>query len=221
MKLGENMPKFGSCPQGVHFCGLMDRVDTEWTPLFSRFCRCVHCVFPLILRSDFSISISAFRFQRSSNPLTSFSVPAARALRASSAVCFAASPRIDCRYVCDVIKAVPELGYIERVPMENNILLLADEEGHIKGLPHNFFLSFPNSKHFPVQDIIGTVVFIKTKPLPPLDEEIYDYEVDGLSNEDVELIKKIFTEDNQAKLSKKFDEIYKDRDYWSPIVTTW
>lgn len=84
MKLGENMPKFGSCPQGVHFCGLMDRVDTEWTPLFSRFCRCVHCVFPLILRSDFSISISAFRFQRSSNPLTSFSVPAARALRASS-----------------------------------------------------------------------------------------------------------------------------------------
>lgn len=45
--------------------------------------------------------------------------------------------------------------------------------------------------------------------------------VDGLSNEDVELIKKIFTEDNQAKLSKKFDEIYKDRDYWSPIVTTW
>ena len=105
--------------------------------------------------------------------------------------------------------------------MENNILLLVDEEGHIKGLPHNFFLSFPNSKHFPVQDIIGTVVFIKTKPLPPLDEEIYDYEVDGLSNEDVELIKKIFTEDNQAKLSKKFDEIYKDRDYWSPIVTTW
>ena len=100
---------------------------------------------------------------------------------------------IDCRYVCDVIKAVPELGYIERVPMENNILLLADEEGRIKGLPHNFFLSFPNSKHFPVQDIIGTVVFIK----------------------------KIFTEDNQAKLSKKFDEIYKDRDYWSPIVTTW
>lgn len=73
---------------------------------------------------------------------------------------------IDCKYVCDVIKAVPELGYI-------------------------------------------------------LDEEIYDYEVDGLSNEDVELIKKIFTEDNQAKLSKKFDEIYKDRDYWSPIVTTW
>lgn len=128
---------------------------------------------------------------------------------------------IDCRYACDVIKAVPELGYIERVPMENNILLLADEEGHIKGLPHNFFLSFPSSKHFPVQDIIGTVVFIKTKPLPPLDEGIYDYEVDGLSNEDVELIKKIFTEDNQAKLSKKFDEIYKDRDYWSPIVTTW
>ena len=31
---------------------------------------------------------------------------------------------IDCRYACDVIKAVPELGYIERVPMENNILLL-------------------------------------------------------------------------------------------------
>lgn len=31
---------------------------------------------------------------------------------------------IDCRYVCDVIKAVPELGYIERVPMENNILCL-------------------------------------------------------------------------------------------------
>lgn len=31
---------------------------------------------------------------------------------------------IDCKYVCDVIKAVPELGYIERVSMENNILLL-------------------------------------------------------------------------------------------------
>lgn len=75
---------------------------------------------------------------------------------------------IDCRYACDVIKAVPELGYIERVPMENNILLLADEEGHIKGLPHNFFLSFPSSKHFPVQDILAQLCLLKQSLFPHL-----------------------------------------------------
>lgn len=31
---------------------------------------------------------------------------------------------IDCRYACDVIKAVPELGYIERVPMETTFFCL-------------------------------------------------------------------------------------------------
>lgn len=49
---------------------------------------------------------------------------------------------------------------------------------------------------------MAQLCLLKQSLFPPLDEEIYDYEVDGLSNEDVELIKKIFTEDNQAKLSK-------------------
>ena len=71
-----------------------------------------------------------------------------------------------------------------------------------------------------MHDILGTAVFAKVKPLPFM-EEVYDYEVDDLSDDDIELIANILSEDNQKVLSDKFKEIYKDRDYWSPIVTTW
>ena len=125
------------------------------------------------------------------------------------------------KYVCEAKTAASnDIEYIERVLLNSNIMMIGDEDGHRKALPHNFYLPLPHHINFPVHDILGTAVFAKVKPLPFM-EEVYDYEVDDLSDDDIELIANILSEDNQKVLSDKFKEIYKDRDYWSPIVTTW
>lgn len=125
------------------------------------------------------------------------------------------------KYVCETKKAASgDIEHIERVLLNNNIIMIVDEDGHLKALPHNFYLSLPHHINFPIHDIIGTAIFAKVKPLP-FTEEVYDYEVDDLSDNDIELIKNILSEDNQKVLSDKFKETYKDRDYWSPIITTW
>lgn len=69
------------------------------------------------------------------------------------------------------------------------LMMLADEAGHPKGLPHNFMLKTTNP-YFPVQEIVGSVLFVRIKQ-PDYTEEIWDYEIDELTDEDIKLIQAI------------------------------
>lgn len=46
-------------------------------------------------------------------------------------------------------------GYIETVMLPQNTVMIVNEEGKLKGLPHNFF--------YAGDDIVGTVVFCSQK----------------------------------------------------------
>lgn len=69
------------------------------------------------------------------------------------------------------------------------LMMLADEAGHPKGLPHNFMLETTNP-YFPIQEIVGSVLFIRIKQ-PNYSEELWDYEVDTLTEQDIKIIKSI------------------------------
>lgn len=137
---------------------------------------------------------------------------------------------VSCKYLCELKqlflnKGCAQTVTLQYVPINKNIMLVVDEAGYLKNLSHNFFIKSSN-KDFPIQTIIGTAIFARVKPLPCCGE-IYDYEidslsdkVDSLSDKDNALIAQILSIDNQNYLSKRFNEVFGEgkREYWSVII---
>lgn len=78
-----------------------------------------------------------------------------------------------------------------------------DEDGLPKQLPFNFFLPFENP-FFPIQTMVGTVVFVRCKPCDPYEKEIWDYEVTDIKDSDKEKIEKILSPMVQHKMAIDF-----------------
>lgn len=112
-------------------------------------------------------------------------------------------------YLCDLKKLFPGGNNItmERVPLnrEKTIWMLVDENGLAKNLPLNFLMPMENI-YFPIQKIVGTAIFVRTKFADVWNEEIYDYEVMNLPKNQAKIIQGIFSEDIQAHLRSKFSD---------------
>lgn len=95
----------------------------------------------------------------------------------------------------------------EFVPLnkEGTLCIGVNEDGLPLDLPTNFLLRM-NSPYWPIQKMVGTVVFIRTKYVNPWKEEIWDFEVEDLTEEDMELIEKILSSEYQDILNKCFDD---------------
>ena len=78
---------------------------------------------------------------------------------------------------------------VERVMIDDNFYMYIDEEGKLKNLDSNFFM-FTNNPVYPVDVIVGNAVFIRNKEFD-LFEEIWDYETDNITEEDLKLIDKV------------------------------
>lgn len=74
-----------------------------------------------------------------------------------------------------------------------------DEDGLMKQLPLNFLIS-TNHPYQPIQFIVGTAVFVRVKYVNPYEEEIWDFEVEDLLDEDLEEIKELLSEERQMFL---------------------
>lgn len=125
------------------------------------------------------------------------------------------------RYLCDMKKVIGSNYAPEPVPLGNGLVMLADEEGRMKGLKHNFYMWFPKSS-FPYQTIIGTVAFVRIKPVNTYGE-IYDYEIGELTKDDRVFINSIFDKEFQNKLKTEFIKRYKSeenpKNYWHWQIT--
>lgn len=98
---------------------------------------------------------------------------------------------------------------IERVYLEGfEFILAVDEDGLAKQLPHNFFMAFENNPHFPVQTIVGDVLFIRNKPCNPYLKEICDFEVLDVTEKDIIRIQDILNPMEQIVLGLTFKELY-------------
>lgn len=98
---------------------------------------------------------------------------------------------------------------VERVYLDGfEFIMGVDEDGLPKELPLNFLMGF-NSPHFPVQLIVGDVVFVRNKPCNPYDEEIWDFEVTDVTDSDKEKVEKILDPVVQSHLRSAFRGFYR------------
>ena len=112
------------------------------------------------------------------------------------------------QYFGDCVKGIlGENITVQRVYMggENpfEFIMGVDEDGLPKQLPLNFLMEM-NNPHYPVQLIVGTVVFVRCKPCNPYEEEIWDYEVTDVTDSDKEKVEKWLDREYQSRLMIAF-----------------
>lgn len=89
---------------------------------------------------------------------------------------------------------------VERVYLDGTEFMMGvDEDGLMKQLPLNFLMSIQNPI-YPVQYIVGTVVFARCKPCNPYEEEIWDFEVTDVTEEDIKCIEGYLNDYYQSAL---------------------
>lgn len=114
---------------------------------------------------------------------------------------------VDVKYLCDLTKLFfGDHVIMQRVALnrDRTLWLLVDEDGLLKDLPRNFLL--PTGGFRPIQKIIGTAVFVKSKFADVWNEEIYDYEVDDLDENYQQTIRALLSDDIQQTLDKEFED---------------
>jgi len=110
------------------------------------------------------------------------------------------------KYQRECVKSfLGENRYPEFVYLNNNNTLSVGvtEDGMLRNLPFNFYMSV-NNPYFPVQKMVGTAVFTRVKPLNDDAGEIWDYEIEDLTDKDLELIEKILDDTTQTFLKNNF-----------------
>lgn len=88
-----------------------------------------------------------------------------------------------------------------------------DEDGLAKELPTNFLLEV-SSRSYPIQKLVGTAVFVRTKFSRKCSE--YDYELEDITNDDFDMINCILAEEYQKGLQARF----KDYEYGMELIET-
>lgn len=99
----------------------------------------------------------------------------------------------------------------EFVPIgpDGSLSLGVNEEGILMNLPTNFLLSMLNP-FYPIQKIVGTAVFVRTKPVNWEDGEIWDLEVTDLTEADIDMIRIILSPKLQVSLQNRFKDYGKE-----------
>lgn len=97
--------------------------------------------------------------------------------------------------------------HIEYVKLsgDDTFSLGVNENGLPMELPVNFLLATKN-KYFPVQKMVGTAVFVRTKYADVYKEEIWDYEVEDLTPADIKYIERLLSSAVQRDLERKFND---------------
>lgn len=111
---------------------------------------------------------------------------------------------VDYKYRNEVGKLIDEGITNEYVHIvQNELAMVVDEDGLPKELPFNFLLS-TNSPHYPIQAIVGTVVFCRYQWENPWEKEIYDYELMDVTEQDIERVNELLSVPLQTELGKEF-----------------
>lgn len=114
----------------------------------------------------------------------------------------------DKRYQTEAVREfLPDVDIQQRVYLEDNMrfTMIVDENGLSKNLPLNFLMEMA-SNVYPVQLIVGDVVFVRTKYADPFEEELWDYEVEDVTAADLEKVKGYLAYDLQEKLIRRYME---------------
>jgi hypothetical protein len=84
---------------------------------------------------------------------------------------------------------------------ERTLAFIYDDEVCFKNnVMTNFLIEVPNV-FAPIQPIRGDVAFIRTKPCNPFEQEIWDYEVEDLREQDIADIQELLSDETQIGLT--------------------
>lgn len=86
---------------------------------------------------------------------------------------------------------------------KRTLAFICDDLSTMKQRPINFYIEVPNP-FSPVQIITGDVVFIRTKPCDPSTEEIWDYELEDITETDIGLIQCLLSDRTQISLALEY-----------------
>lgn len=86
-----------------------------------------------------------------------------------------------------------------RLNEEGTLCLAVNEDGLPLQLETNFYLKL-NNPLFPFQKMVGTVCFVRHKYVNVYEEEIWDYEVEDLTDEDIAYINKLLDAEYQGEV---------------------
>ena len=100
-------------------------------------------------------------------------------------------------------QTLSDADIVQYVSFGNNIFMGCDEDGLMRDLPFNFYIE-TNSPVYPLQKIVGDVVFVKVKPINPFIEVVYDYEIIPLTDEDCVYLNMVLDTDYQQRLDEAF-----------------
>ena len=111
-----------------------------------------------------------------------------------------------CQYRGDGITSI--LGQnIDQCPVwldsEHTLAFVCDGYAPYRKTATNFFIEVPNP-FAPVQNIMGDVVFVRTKPCDPTVEEIWDYEIVDLQETDIRFIEYLLSDGKQVSLAMEY-----------------
>ena len=125
-------------------------------------------------------------------------------------------------YRCDV-KDLIKTDVLEMVKLnDSGLYMLTDEEGFFKKLRHNFFLQFLSPTH-PIQTIVGDVIFTRFKPIDYGKESPYDYEIESITEEDIQFINSFLNRKVQEQWKRAFEARHGSQDdpknYWRYTIT--
>jgi len=110
------------------------------------------------------------------------------------------------KYRTDCVKAYTgknESAEFILMTEDGTLCMGVNENGLMLELETNFLMHL-NNPHFPYQKIVGPVVFTRHKYVDVFKQEIWDYELEDLTDEDIERIRYILGEEYQAEVAKKF-----------------
>ena len=94
---------------------------------------------------------------------------------------------------------------IQYLYQENTEFILAvDEEGLLKRLPLNFFSKLVTQKGEYIQPLVGPVVFARCKPINPRKQEIWDFELTDVTEEDYKKVALSLTYECQKAMAQHY-----------------
>lgn len=99
-------------------------------------------------------------------------------------------------------KATPQFV---RMAEDGTFCMGLNEDGLLLDLPVNFLFE-TSSKEWPIQKAVGTVVFVRTKPVNIFAEKIYDYEVVDITYDDYAHINRMLSPYYQDYLKANFKD---------------
>lgn len=111
----------------------------------------------------------------------------------------------DKKYFGDCARSfIGEGETIERVYLDGfQFIMGVNENGLPQQLPINFLMEFDNPA-FPIQTIVGDVIFVRCQPCNPFEEEIWDFEVTDVTDEDLKRIERMLDPREQYRLMRMY-----------------